>query len=109
MLPTPGAGEILLILLLVFIVFFGEKVGALGDAIGKARDEFRRGKTDDDRIAVKRVEPATVTRVDSAAHVEQTAPHDGDASVASANPPSEERASDTATAPSAERDEKSGA
>jgi Sec-independent protein translocase protein TatA len=75
-LPTPGAGEILLILLLVFIVFFGEKVGALGDAIGKAREEFRRGKTDDPRIEVRRVEKATVTR-------------DGDDAAANAsNPPS---------------------
>ncbi len=56
MLPTPGIGEILLILLLVFIVFFGEKVGALGDAIGRAREEFRRGKSDDDRISVRSIE-----------------------------------------------------
>ena len=56
MLPTPGIGEILLILLLVFIVFFGEKVGALGDAIGRAREEFRRGKSEDDRISVRSIE-----------------------------------------------------
>jgi Sec-independent protein translocase protein TatA len=56
-LPTPGAGEILLIALLVLIVFFGEKVGALGDAIGKAREEFRRGKSEDDRIEVRRADP----------------------------------------------------
>jgi Sec-independent protein translocase protein TatA len=55
-LATPGTGEILLILLLVIIVFFGEKVGALGDAIGRAREEFRRGKTDDERIQVRRVD-----------------------------------------------------
>lgn len=52
----PGTGEILLILLLVIIVFFGEKVGALGDAIGRAREEFRRGKSDDERIEVRRLD-----------------------------------------------------
>ena len=56
-LPMPGTGEILLIALLVFIVFFGEKVGALGDAIGRAREEFRRGKTDDERIEVRPADP----------------------------------------------------
>lgn len=55
-LPMPGTGEILLIALLVFIVFFGEKVGALGDAIGRAREEFRRGKSDDERIEVRRAD-----------------------------------------------------
>jgi len=52
----PGTGEILLIVLLVVIVFFGEKVGALGDAIGRAREEYRRGKTDDSRIGVRSVD-----------------------------------------------------
>ena len=52
----PGAGEIILIVMFVAIVFFGEKVGALGDALGRARREFRRGQTDDERIVVK---PAT--------------------------------------------------
>ncbi len=53
----PGTGEILLILVLVFIVFFGEKVGVLGDAIGRAREEFRRGKSDDNRIEVRPADP----------------------------------------------------
>ncbi len=54
----PGTGEILLIIVLIVVVFFGEKVSALGDAIGKARKEFNRGKTDDDRITVKPLEEA---------------------------------------------------
>lgn len=49
----PGAGEIILIIMFVVIVFFGEKVGALGDALGRARREFRRGQTDDERIQVR--------------------------------------------------------
>ena len=49
MLPIPGTGEIILIVLLVLIVFVGEKVGAIGDAIGRAR----RGKTEDERIGVR--------------------------------------------------------
>ena len=49
----PGTGEILLIVLLVVVVFFGEKVTKLGDAIGKARKEFRRGQSDDARIEVR--------------------------------------------------------
>lgn len=53
----PGTGEILLILVLVFIVFFGEKVGVLGDAVGRAREEFRRGKSDDPRIEVRPGDP----------------------------------------------------
>lgn len=53
MLPTPGTGEILLIVVLVVVVFFGEKVGAIGDAIGRARKEFRRGRSDDPRIEVR--------------------------------------------------------
>jgi Sec-independent protein translocase protein TatA len=57
-LPTPGTGEILLILLLVAVVFFGEKVSALGDAIGRARKEFQRGKTDDSRIEVRKSDDA---------------------------------------------------
>jgi Sec-independent protein translocase protein TatA len=58
-LPTPGTGEILLIVLLVAIVFFGEKVGALGDAIGRARKEFRRAQRDDDRIEVRKADDKT--------------------------------------------------
>jgi Sec-independent protein translocase protein TatA len=56
-LPVPGIGEILLIVVLVAVVFFGEKVGAIGDAIGRARKEFRRGKDDDDRIDVRDAKP----------------------------------------------------
>jgi Sec-independent protein translocase protein TatA len=52
-LPVPGTGEILLIVLLVAIVFLGEKVGAIGDAIGRARKEFRRAQSDDARIHVR--------------------------------------------------------
>jgi Sec-independent protein translocase protein TatA len=55
-LPVPGTGEILLIVLLVAIVFLGEKVGAIGDAIGRARKEFRRAHTEDDRIEVRDAE-----------------------------------------------------
>ena len=52
----PGTGEILLIALLVFIIFFGEKVPVIGDAIGRFRSEFRRGKSDDARIEVRKVD-----------------------------------------------------
>ena len=55
--PTPGIGEILLIVLLITIVFFGEKVGAIGDAIGRARKEFRRAKSEDERIDVRKADP----------------------------------------------------
>jgi Sec-independent protein translocase protein TatA len=109
-LPTPGAGEILLILLLVFIVFFGEKVDALGDAIGRAREEFRRGKTDDDRIAVKRVEPATVTHEgDAAANTVDRRALEATTARAPANEPREERSDDSPSTPPAEREDKSGA
>lgn len=55
--PMPGTGEVLLIVLLVVIVFFGEKVGALGDAIGRARKEFRRAQSEDDQIKVRKADP----------------------------------------------------
>jgi hypothetical protein len=41
-LPLPGTGEILMITILVALVFLGEKVGAIGDAIGRARRGGRR-------------------------------------------------------------------
>lgn len=41
-MPTPGTGEIIFILMMVGIVFYGERVGALADRIGRAREKLLR-------------------------------------------------------------------
>ncbi len=47
-----GFGEILIILLILLVVFGGAKLPQLGDALGRAIKNFKRGVNENDKIAV---------------------------------------------------------
>ena len=59
----PGMGELLIILVIVLLVFGANKLPQLGDGIGKAIKNFKRGINHDDEIDVtptdKRVTSST--------------------------------------------------
>lgn len=48
----PGMGELLIILVIVLLVFGANKLPQLGDGIGKAIKNFKRGLNHDDEINV---------------------------------------------------------
>lgn len=48
----PGMGELLIILVIVVLVFGANKLPQLGDGIGKAIKNFKRGLNHDDDIDV---------------------------------------------------------
>jgi sec-independent protein translocase protein TatA len=48
----PGMGELLIILVIVLLVFGANKLPQLGDGIGKAIKNFKRGINHDDEIDV---------------------------------------------------------
>ncbi len=48
----PGMGELLIILVIVLLVFGANKLPQLGDGIGKAIKNFKRGLNHDDDINV---------------------------------------------------------
>lgn len=48
----PGLGELLIILVIVLLVFGANKLPQLGDGIGKAIKNFKRGINHDDDIDV---------------------------------------------------------
>ena len=48
----PGMGELLIILVIVLLVFGANKLPQLGDGIGKAIKNFKRGRNHDDDIDV---------------------------------------------------------
>ena len=48
----PGMGELLIILVIVLLVFGANKLPQLGDGIGKAIKNFKRGLNHDDDIDV---------------------------------------------------------
>jgi sec-independent protein translocase protein TatA len=48
----PGMGELLIILVIVLLVFGANKLPQLGDGIGKAIKNFKRGINHDDDIDV---------------------------------------------------------
>jgi sec-independent protein translocase protein TatA len=48
----PGMGELLIILVIVLLVFGANKLPQLGDGIGKAIKNFKRGINTDDEIDV---------------------------------------------------------
>jgi len=47
-----GFGELVLIVIILLVVFGGGKLPQLGDALGRAIRNFKRGATEDDRIKV---------------------------------------------------------
>jgi len=73
----PGMGELLIILVIVLLVFGANKLPQLGDGIGKAIKNFKRGINHDDDIDVtptdKRVGAAS-----SAKSVDSGAVHDAE-------------------------------
>jgi sec-independent protein translocase protein TatA len=66
----PGMGELLIILVIVLLVFGANKLPQLGDGIGKAIKNFKRGINHDDDIDVtptdKRVAADAVSRTGGA-------------------------------------------
>ena len=62
----PGMGELLIILVIVLLVFGANKLPQLGDGIGKAIKNFKRGLNHDDEIDVtpsdRRVESESSAR-----------------------------------------------
>lgn len=64
----PGMGELLIILVIVLLVFGANKLPQLGDGIGKAIKNFKRGINHDDDIDVtptdKRVASDSSSRSD---------------------------------------------
>lgn len=83
----PGMGELLIILVIVLLVFGANKLPQLGDGIGKAIKNFKRGINHDDDIDVtpgnRRVEAETESRPLSKedgvrdAEVMESKPHKG--------------------------------
>jgi sec-independent protein translocase protein TatA len=47
-----GFGELVIIVLILLVVFGGAKLPQLGDALGRAIRNFKRGAVEDDRIKV---------------------------------------------------------
>jgi sec-independent protein translocase protein TatA len=47
-----GFGELVLIVLILLVVFGGAKLPQIGDALGRAIKNFKRGVVENDRIAV---------------------------------------------------------
>ena len=47
-----GFGELVLIVIILLVVFGGAKLPQIGDAIGRAIKNFKRGVSEDDRIKV---------------------------------------------------------
>ena len=69
----PGMGELLIILVIVLLVFGANKLPQLGEGIGKAIKNFKRGVNHDDDIDVtptdKRVASGTNPSLDDAKKV----------------------------------------
>jgi sec-independent protein translocase protein TatA len=47
-----GFGELVIIVLILLVVFGGAKLPQIGDALGRAIKNFKRGVAEDDRIKV---------------------------------------------------------
>jgi sec-independent protein translocase protein TatA len=47
-----GFGELVLIVIILLVVFGGAKLPQIGDALGRAIKNFKRGVSEDDRIKV---------------------------------------------------------
>jgi len=71
----PGMGELLIILVIVLLVFGANKLPQLGEGIGKAIKNFKRGVNHDDDIDVtptdKRVVSGTNPSLDDAKKVHE--------------------------------------
>ena len=77
-----GMGELVLVLLIVLLVFGASRLPAIGEGVGKAIKNFKRGISSDDDI---RVEPVPKKRVSdkSSARVVSTEDDEEDAEVES--------------------------
>jgi sec-independent protein translocase protein TatA len=47
-----GFGELVLIVIILLVVFGGAKLPQIGDALGRAIKNFKRGVSENDKIAV---------------------------------------------------------
>jgi sec-independent protein translocase protein TatA len=55
-MPTLGAPELIVILVILVLLFGGSRLGSIGGALGKTIREFRREMKDDEPAAAKPVE-----------------------------------------------------
>jgi sec-independent protein translocase protein TatA len=64
--PNLGVGELVIILLIVILIFGGSRLPQIGDGIGKAIKNFKRGLNTDEDIEVtpkdKRVAEKSTTK-----------------------------------------------
>ena len=70
-MPNLGMGELVVILLIVMVVFGASRLPQLGEGVGKAIKNFKRGLNSDDDIDVsredqKRIEGRSAERLPSA-------------------------------------------
>ena len=75
-----GIGELVLVLLIVLLVFGASRLPAIGEGVGKAIKNFKRGISSDDDI---RVEPAPKKRVSEKSSARVVEEDDEDAEVES--------------------------
>lgn len=57
-MPNIGMSELIVVLMILLIVFGASRLPQLGDGLGRAIRNFKRGIASDDRIAVRKDEPA---------------------------------------------------
>lgn len=56
-MPNIGMSELLVVLMILVLVFGASRLPQLGDGLGRAIRNFKRGIASDDRIAVRKDEP----------------------------------------------------
>jgi sec-independent protein translocase protein TatA len=65
-----GLGEILLILIILLVVFGGAKLPQIGDALGRAIRNFKRGVVENEKIAVTPTKDKELPKTAAKADVE---------------------------------------
>jgi sec-independent protein translocase protein TatA len=66
-----GIGELVLVLLIVLLVFGASRLPAIGEGVGKAIKNFKRGISSDDNIEVESPKKKRVSERSSARIVEE--------------------------------------
>lgn len=69
-MPNIGMGELVVILLIVVLVFGASRLPQLGDSIGKAIKNFKRGLNSDDAIDVEEKPAKRVAAASTASKLE---------------------------------------
>lgn len=77
-MPNIGMGELVVILLIVVLVFGASRLPQLGDSVGKAIKNFKRGLNTDDDIDVEPKATKRVAASSSAVKIEAEAAEDAE-------------------------------